>query len=173
MHDRDVMHKTRCESFGLKMSQSSPLITSPSSPLMKSSRSSRSVNFGETGASKEEGDRDRGISKRGSTFARIGVETLILEPPANLSAKVVYGRLDAASKASQTLSFANYTKEYDVFTGDLKQRFDAERLRSEETSYLKKMKGLVGERGDKTKKLLYPGGELNRRSQSSGSRRLG
>ncbi|CAE7897620.1 unnamed protein product, partial [Symbiodinium necroappetens] len=31
--DRDVMHKTRCESFGLKMSQSSPLITSPSSPL--------------------------------------------------------------------------------------------------------------------------------------------
>jgi len=171
--DRDVMHKTRCESFGLKMSQSSPLITSPSSPLMKSSRSSRSVNFGETGASKEEGDRDRGISKRGSTFARIGVETLILEPPANLSAKVVYGRLDAASKASQTLSFANYTKEYDVFTGDLKQRFDAERLRSEETSYLKKMKGLVGERGDKTKKLLYPGGELNRRSQSSGSRRLG
>ncbi|CAE7497438.1 gltX2, partial [Symbiodinium sp. CCMP2456] len=112
--DRDVMHKTRCESFGLKMSQSSPLITSPSSPLMKSSRSSRSVNFGETGASKEEGDRDRGITKRGSTFARIGVETLILEPPANLSAKVVYGRLDAASKASQTLSFANYTKEYDA-----------------------------------------------------------
>jgi hypothetical protein len=29
-------------------------------------------------------------------------------------------------------SFAMYTKEYDVFTGDLKQRFDETRLRNEE-----------------------------------------
>ena len=29
-------------------------------------------------------------------------------------------------------SFAMYTKEYDVFTGDLKQRFDEVRLRNEE-----------------------------------------
>lgn len=79
-------------------------------------------------------------------------------------------------------SFAMYTKEYDVFTGDLKQRFDEVRLRNEEDrratrdtqgtlrsppecparpalckdAYLKKMRSMVG--GSKMKKLLYPGG---------------
>lgn len=33
-------------------------------------------------------------------------------------------------------SFAMYTKEYDVFTGDLKQRFDETRLRNEEDEWL-------------------------------------
>jgi len=124
------------------------------------------VNFGETGGTKEEGDTIRNFSKRGSTLARIGGEALMLEPPASLSAKVVYGRLDASSKAAQSHSFANYTKEYDVFTGELKQRFDEERLRAEEAAYLKRMRTMVG---GKTKKLLYPGGDLGRRSPSSSS----
>lgn len=61
-----------------------------------------------------------------------------------------------------------YAKEYDVFTGDLKQRFDEKRLRHEEArkaygdglktkdAYLKKMNSMVG--NSMMKKLLYPEG---------------
>lgn len=38
----------------------------------------------------------------------------------------------ATEPALREHSFAMYTKEYDVFTGDLKQRFDEKRLRDEE-----------------------------------------
>eukprot|EP00434_Breviolum_minutum_P012650 symbB.v1.2.011149.t1/scaffold732.1/size241626/23 len=157
--DRDVMRMPRVSAFALKMEPKNPRLVGPTSLRHR------------RGVSKEEhttpiqGDPlERGSPNQRSPLAR-GGETLTLEPPWNLSNKVVYSRVDVATKTSQSQSFAMYTKEYDVFTGDLKQRFDEVRLRNEEDAYLKKMRSMVG--GSKMKKLLYPGGDLGRRSISS------
>ncbi|CAJ1339902.1 unnamed protein product [Effrenium voratum] len=155
-HDRDVMRMSRSSAFSLKMA--------PANPQMMGSK--RRGSSKEPGATSTSGLGDRPERAASRTLAR-GGETLTLEPAWNLSSKVVYNRLDVALKASQEHSFAMYTKEYDVFTGDLKQRFDEKRLRDEEDdAYLKRMRSMVG---GKTKKLLYPGGELGRRSRSSGA----
>jgi len=159
--DRDVMRMSRSSAFALKMAPKNPRLVGPTA--LKSHR--RGVSKEDHGAPSQGSDPlERGSPNQRSPLAR-GGETLTLEPPWNLSNKVVYNRVDVATKASQSHSFAMYTKEYDVFTGDLKQRFDEARLRNEEDAYLKKMKSMVG--GGKMKKLLYPGGDLGRRSTSS------
>lgn len=158
--DRDVMRMARTSAFALKMAPKNPRLVGPISL-----RHRRGVSKEDQGTLPGQGDPlERGSSNPRSPLAR-GGETLTLEPPWNLSNKVVYNRVEVATKASQSHSFAMYTKEYDVFTGDLKQRFDETRLRNEEDAYLKRMRSMVG--GSKMKKLLYPGGDLGRRSKSS------
>lgn len=157
--DRDVMRMSRSSTFALKMAPKNPRLTGPTAL-----RHRRGVSKEAEQAPVQGDPLERGSPNHRSPLAR-GGETLTLEPPWNLSNKVVYNRLDIATKTSQTHSFAMYTKEYDVFTGDLKQRFDEKRLRDEEDAYLKKMRSMVG--GNHMKKLLYPGGDLGRRSKSS------
>lgn len=158
--DRDVMRMARTSAFALKMAPKNPRLVGPISL-----RHRRGVSKEDQGTLPGQGDPlERGSPNPRSPLAR-GGETLTLEPPWNLSNKVVYNRVEVATKASQSHSFAMYTKEYDVFTGDLKQRFDEARLRNEEDAYLKRMRSMVG--GSKMKKLLYPGGDLGRRSKSS------
>eukprot|EP00435_Cladocopium_sp_Y103_P011370 s594_g2.t5 len=158
--DRDVMRMSRTSAFALKMAPKNPHLVGPISL-----RHRRGVSKEDQGTPGQGDPLERGSPNPRSPLAR-GGETLTLEPPWNLSNKVVYNRVEVATKASQSHSFAMYTKEYDVFTGDLKQRFDEARLRNEEDdAYLKKMRSMVG--GSKMKKLLYPGGDLGRRSKSS------
>jgi len=98
---------------------------------------------------------------------KVGSETLILEPPSSISNKVILNRLETTSKAFRAHSFAIYMKEYDVFTGIKKQRFDEKRLRDEEDAYLRKMNRMVG---GEPKRMLYPDLGRNGKNRSSGRR---
>ncbi|CAK8999937.1 unnamed protein product [Durusdinium trenchii] len=112
------MRMSRSSTFALKMAPKNPRLTGPTAL-----RHRRGVSKEAEQAPVQGDPLERGSPNHRSPLAR-GGETLTLEPPWNLSNKVVYNRLDIATKTSQTHSFAMYTKEYDVFTGDLKQRFD-------------------------------------------------
>eukprot|EP00928_Gymnodinium_smaydae_P078013 TRINITY_DN6159_c4_g1_i1.p1 TRINITY_DN6159_c4_g1~~TRINITY_DN6159_c4_g1_i1.p1 ORF type:complete len:704 (-),score=128.41 TRINITY_DN6159_c4_g1_i1:224-2335(-) len=71
-------------------------------------------------------------------------ELITIEPPRNLSAKVIVKRLDDQANAFRRGTFAEWVKEHDVLTGIKKVRIDAPRLQKEERVYLQKMNSLVG-----------------------------
>mmetsp|Transcript_101877 Transcript_101877/g.297085 ORF Transcript_101877/g.297085 Transcript_101877/m.297085 type:complete len:673 (+) Transcript_101877:1-2019(+) len=71
-------------------------------------------------------------------------ETISLEPPPRLSAKVIMRRLEDQAKASKQMSFALYMKEYDIFTDKLKRPVDEEKLRDEEDACLRRSDVLSG-----------------------------
>jgi len=57
---------------------------------------------------------------------------LVLEPPASLDHRLVERRLEDQAKEFRKNTFAEYMKEHDIFTGDIKVRFDQRRLQTEE-----------------------------------------
>eukprot|EP00931_Biecheleriopsis_adriatica_P085830 TRINITY_DN60618_c0_g1_i1.p1 TRINITY_DN60618_c0_g1~~TRINITY_DN60618_c0_g1_i1.p1 ORF type:complete len:689 (+),score=153.46 TRINITY_DN60618_c0_g1_i1:49-2115(+) len=188
--DRGVLHKPRAENFDMKMATFAIPARPLSMPALKSrgelparsppdaltvSAASGKDDVSVAGNSSKDTrknsvqgvgtnmPRNANLSTSGS-LPKVGSETLILEPPSSLSNKVILNRLENEARAFQSQSFALYMKDHDVFTGTKKLRFNEKRLKDEEDAYLRKMKGLVG---GKPKRLLYPGGDLNRRAMSS------
>jgi len=185
--DRQVLRKTAAESYDLKMASnlnlsrplSQPALTrrhrkievrgkeaagDPKERKMSTTMDSLPSPMGGTGSTVFGHTR----ASMGSTSYRVQGESLVLEPPQSLSTKVANARLESEVKAFRQQSFAIYMKEYDVFTGALKQRFDEKRLRDEEVSYLTKMDQLVG--GGPMRLLLPAGMKVEKmlpRSQSS------
>lgn len=88
-----------------------------------------------------------GLPVHGSTsaakFYTVRGETISLEPPQRLSAKVIMRRLEDQAKASKQMSFALYMKEYDIFTNVLKFTVDEKRLRDEEDACLRRSDALL------------------------------
>lgn len=71
-------------------------------------------------------------------------EEMMLEPPPSLQKDVVMRRLEAVGETFQINSFGNYVKEFDITSGQKKQRMDPAVMRNAETSYIKSMQALVG-----------------------------
>jgi hypothetical protein len=71
-------------------------------------------------------------------------EDLVLEPPPSLKKEVVMHRLEAVGQAHESNSFGNYAKEFDITTGNKKQRMDPAAMRNAETSYILSMQELIG-----------------------------
>jgi len=67
-----------------------------------------------------------------------------MDSAVRISGKVVKQRLEGQAKAFRQNSFAQYIKQFDVFSGKLKQSFDEKRLRDEEDACLRKTDNLIG-----------------------------
>lgn len=76
-----------------------------------------------------------------------------MESAARISGKVIRQRLEGQAKAFRQTSFAQYIKDFDVFTGKLKLNFDDKRLRDEEDACLRKADNLIG---GHPKRLIRP-----------------
>merc|ERR1712190_263568 len=53
-------------------------------------------------------------------------------------------RLETMSKIFRQQAFGEYMKEYDIFTGEKKSRFNDKQLHEEESTYVRNMEGMVG-----------------------------
>eukprot|EP00929_Paragymnodinium_shiwhaense_P050352 TRINITY_DN2534_c0_g5_i2.p1 TRINITY_DN2534_c0_g5~~TRINITY_DN2534_c0_g5_i2.p1 ORF type:complete len:638 (-),score=151.14 TRINITY_DN2534_c0_g5_i2:220-2133(-) len=90
----------------------------------------------------------------GSIFGRRGQQTadkkpertsevLKLDPPRSLANDVIIQRLENQRVAVFKSTFAEYLKDYDILTGELKTRIDDVSLTNDEDKYVKTMNGLV------------------------------
>jgi len=71
-------------------------------------------------------------------------EDLVLEPPPRLQNDVVMQRLEAVSECIFTNSFESWVKDFDITSGDKKQRMDEAQVRKAETTYVRSLQDLVG-----------------------------
>lgn len=81
-------------------------------------------------------------SATGQSHGSAGV--INMDSAVRISGKVIKQRLEGQAKAFRQNSFAQYIKEFDVFSGKLKQSFDEKRLRDEEDACLRKAENLIG-----------------------------
>jgi len=170
--DRCILRKTSAEAYRLKMDTAPfpmmPLRTSSSMGSLdigrQTSKSSRARRLGKAQRDEDDGtgtrSTDMGTANnrlqplgplssssgkpRDAMQVADSAEKLWLEPPRNVSSKVILQRLDDQKTSFRKTTFSAYTKEYDVMTGVLRVRFDEARLRREENAYLQKMDTLVG-----------------------------
>merc|ERR1719261_1017685 len=68
----------------------------------------------------------------GADSTKPGSSILTLEPPKNLSGKVIFQRLEGQAAAFRKGTFAEHVKEYDMLTGERKMRIDEGRLHKAE-----------------------------------------
>lgn len=91
---------------------------------------------------KEGGANAFGVTSKGLRQAQ--AEELTLEPPPSLHRDVVMHRLEGQLSTFHANSFGNYVKEFDITSGDKKQRMDPAAMRKAETTYVSLMQDLVG-----------------------------
>lgn len=83
-----------------------------------------------------------------------GGELLNLQAPATVSSKLIFQRMESTTKALAKGSFAEYMKEYDIFTGEPRRaRIDWEEVQEMEDDTIRASQKLIG---GKVKKRIGP-----------------
>lgn len=182
--DRNVLRKTKVDTFNVRMetpsisAQELKLARPSSMPDLKGtaaqSRAASKTSLEDNPSRSPKGPTgELGSSMNESTNRLPQVKNenkqhaVTMDTAGRINSKVVVERLDKQATSFRKKSFAMYLKEYDVFTGYLKMRFDEKRLRDEEDAFLRKLDKLVG---GKPRRLHMPDGGVSRRPESTKGR---
>lgn len=91
-----------------------------------------------------------------------------MDPPSSLKSEVVMHRFEEQMRTFNQQSFGVYMKEYDIFTGSVKQRMDTTMLRNAEAGYVEQIQALVGGAGVMALKFPRTQKGVARRKNDSG-----
>lgn len=175
--DRMGLRKRRAEAHQLKMG-------TPSIGLLPSIRKSQSMPTLGPGKAKAQAEEQPGPSKPAKELPKIAQQSVSAEgegglqlrreqvvnmdPPSSLESEVVMHRFEEQMQTFNQQSFGVYMKEYDIYTGSVKQRMDTTMLRNAEAGYVEQIQALVGGAGVMALKFPHAQKGVARRKNDSG-----